>query len=467
VKRKVRDVGLMNTKLDIIAPSDIGPTRPVMLLALLATLFLGLFIIYEREKLSDSRYDQQLRREVILDVFVIRENIQAQIFDRILALRELATIISQDPDVSDEVFGAAAQRYLTNNPEVINVAMAPDLIITSIFPIEGNEKAIGLNYRENEEQFPKVQQAMETGDGLVTGPVNLVQGGQGLILRQPIFVKRNPEDEASQEPWGMLSMVVDYQAFLDGLGLPEFTKKYDILIHEIGAESHEQQTFFGDPAILDRDPEKLEFDFPFGVWELAATTAGGWPKFRPDFQRTLAIEYLVLVLVLGVLWYVLQLVEAHRTNKRLLTNAIEALPDAFVIFDPKGRMVTCNSRYVELLGGDPELIVPGVHYRQLILAAIDRRNMLEAIGREQEWLADWEQKRKKGSFDHEITTLTGRVIRASDRTMPDGNTVGLRVDVTELKEAKVAADAANKAKSGSAPGRGVIPTVARAEWSLA
>jgi PAS domain-containing protein len=130
-------------------------------------------------------------------------------------------------------------------------------------------------------------------------------------------------------------------------------------------------------------------------------------------------------------------------------------------------MVTCNSRYVELLGGDPELIVPGVHYRQLILAAIDRRNMLEAIGREQEWLADWEQKRKKGSFDHEITTLTGRVIRASDRTMPDGNTVGLRVDVTELKEAKVAADAANKAKSGSAPGRGVIPTVARAEWSLA
>jgi len=177
VKRKARDVGLMNKKFDIIAPSDIGPTRPVMFLALLATMFLGLFIIYEREKLSDSRYDQQLRREVILDVFVIRENIQAQIFDRILALRELATIISQDPDVSDEVFGATAQRYLTNNPEVINVAMAPDLVITSIFPIEGNEKAIGLNYRQNEEQFPKVQQAMETGNGLVTGPVNLVQGG--------------------------------------------------------------------------------------------------------------------------------------------------------------------------------------------------------------------------------------------------------------------------------------------------
>jgi len=192
VKRKARDVGLMNKKFDIIAPSDIGPTRPVMFLALLATMFLGLFIIYEREKLSDSRYDQQLRREVILDVFVIRENIQAQIFDRILALRELATIISQDPDVSDEVFGATAQRYLTNNPEVINVAMAPDLVITSIFPIEGNEKAIGLNYRQNEEQFPKVQQAMETGNGLVTGPVNLVQGGAGADPAATDFYKAEP-----------------------------------------------------------------------------------------------------------------------------------------------------------------------------------------------------------------------------------------------------------------------------------
>lgn len=427
--------------------SDEGPTRPVMLAVLGLMVVIGVFVIFEREKLANSRYDFQLRREVLQDVFLIRENIQSEIFDRILEMRELATFIRQNPNASDAEFASFVQDYLDEHPEVISIGVAPDLVVQSVFPLKGNEKALGLDYRRNKEQFPKVQQAMETGNGIVTGPVNLVQGGLGLILRKPIFLQTGSAQSQTKEPWGILSMVVDYDAFLSGMGLSEFNSRYDILIREIGAEQYEQQTFFGDPSILERDPEKLLFDFPFGVWELAATTAGGWPSYRPDIFKSIIAEVLLLCGAIALFCYVMHLIEMQRANKRLLFGAIEALPDAFVMFDPRGNLMNCNSKFREMHGKNSDMIKPGISYKDLFASALAQGVVANSAGREKELTKAWMKTRGAGSFDAEITSSNGRVLRVADRVMPDGNIVGLRIDVTELKEAKIAAEAANKAKS--------------------
>ena len=56
-----------------------------------------------------------------------------------------------------------------------------------MYPLAGNEAAIGLDYRTNEVQREAALRVRETGKLVVAGPLDLVQGGTGLIGRAPIY----------------------------------------------------------------------------------------------------------------------------------------------------------------------------------------------------------------------------------------------------------------------------------------
>ena len=50
----------------------------------------------------------------------------------------------------------------------------------------------------------------------------------------------------------------------------------------------------------------------------------------------------------------------------LLTEAIEALPDGFVLYDPDDRLVICNTKYREIYSTSQDLIVPGATFEEII-----------------------------------------------------------------------------------------------------
>lgn len=85
-----------------------------------------------------------------------------------------------------------------------NFTIAVGTKIAHVYPLTGNEAVIGKDYRDLAAQWPTVKLAIETNKVVLTGPVNLVQGGVGLIYRAPIFVEG--------EYWGMLSTVIDIPA---------------------------------------------------------------------------------------------------------------------------------------------------------------------------------------------------------------------------------------------------------------
>jgi sensor domain CHASE-containing protein len=90
---------------------------------------------------------------------------------------------------------------------VRNFAVAVGYRITYIYPVKGNEKAVGLNYSDAPVQWPDVKRAIDTGRPVLTGPLALVQGGSGLIYRVPIF--------AGGKYWGLLSSVIDTKSLLN------------------------------------------------------------------------------------------------------------------------------------------------------------------------------------------------------------------------------------------------------------
>jgi signal transduction histidine kinase/DNA-binding response OmpR family regulator len=142
------------------------------------------------------------------------------------------------------------------------------------------------------------------------------------------------------------------------------------------------------------------------------------------------------------------------TEQMRIWAAIDVLPDAFVLFDREERLLACNQRYREMFPDSAPLIQPGVTFEDLLRHGLKNGHVPEAVGREEEWLADRLQHFRAADTIAENTLANGRVVLESDHVTPDGGRVGLRTDITAIREqqaqleaARKAAEAANRAKS--------------------
>ena len=132
---------------------------------------------------------------------------------------------------------------------------------------------------------------------------------------------------------------------------------------------------------------------------------------------------------------------------RRLEAAIETLPDGFVYYDADDRLVLANSRYREIYAASAPVIRPGERFEDILRYGLRQGQYAEAIGREEEWLADRMAAHNRAESSIEQRLGDGRVLRIYEKDTPDGGRVGLRIDVTELYDARRRAEAASRAKS--------------------
>jgi hypothetical protein len=143
------------------------------------------------------------------------------------------------------------------------------------------------------------------------------------------------------------------------------------------------------------------------------------------------------------------------TEQMRIWAAIEAIPDGFVLFDREDRLLTCNQRYRDIYDQSAPAMQPGTKFEDILRYGLARGQHPDAVGREEEWLAQRLEMRRTNPHDaHEQHLSSGRWIRAYDHPTPDGGRVGLRIDITAMKEqqeelarAREAAEAASRAKS--------------------
>jgi len=129
-------------------------------------------------------------------------------------------------------FSRIARYLIEDDADIIrNVALARRLVVSHVHPLYGNSTALGLDYRAVAAQWPMVQQAISQREVTVAGPVNLVQGGKGIIARYPIYLPR--EGLREQVLWGIASLVLDFDLFLERIRMDRITPSYDVAIHGI------------------------------------------------------------------------------------------------------------------------------------------------------------------------------------------------------------------------------------------
>ncbi|MGL4239056.1 response regulator [Tabrizicola sp.] len=133
------------------------------------------------------------------------------------------------------------------------------------------------------------------------------------------------------------------------------------------------------------------------------------------------------------------------TEQMRIWAAIDVLPDGFVLFDREERLLACNQRYREMFPDSAPLMQPGVTFEDLLRNGLRNGHIPEAVGSEEDWLTNRLQHFRAADTIAENALAGGRVILESDHITPDGGRVGLRTDITALREQQAALDAARKA----------------------
>jgi PAS domain S-box-containing protein len=129
--------------------------------------------------------------------------------------------------------------------------------------------------------------------------------------------------------------------------------------------------------------------------------------------------------------------EAKQNHERLV-NAIESLNDGFILFDADDRLVLCNSRNKEFYPEHAERLVPGISFEDLVRNSVMSGEIKDAVGREEDFIRERMARHKQGAKRHEVLRTDGRWLLQTDRITEHGEMVGIRTDITELKNREMA-----------------------------
>ena len=125
--------------------------------------------------------------------------------------------------------------------------------------------------------------------------------------------------------------------------------------------------------------------------------------------------------------------DARRSHERL-REAIDILPQGIVFLDGEGRYILWNKKYSEIYSATADLFKPGIRLEDTLRIGVERGDYPEAQGREEQWIAERLQKLYQPGARHEQMLADGRCILIEERLTADGGVIGLRVDITELKQ---------------------------------
>ena len=118
--------------------------------------------------------------------------------------------------------------------------------------------------------------------------------------------------------------------------------------------------------------------------------------------------------------------------RQMLEDAIESLPEGFVIWDKDDQFVMCNQRYREINKISEKVLKPGVTWKEFVRMGAEMGQYEEALGRVDEW---YKERIASMHVDNvsEYQLADGCWVVASSHSTRQGGRVAVRRDVTERR----------------------------------
>jgi diguanylate cyclase (GGDEF)-like protein/PAS domain S-box-containing protein len=244
---------------------------------------------------------------------------------------------------------------------VRSIALAPDNVLRFVNPLAGNEAALGLRYLDHPAQRDAVLKMMESRRFVLAGPLDLVQGGVGLINRFPIYLPA--ADGHPERYWGLASIVLRFDSLLRASGLLDTDPNVRYALRGRDGMGADGEVIHGEPAIFNLDPVKVDVVLPDNArWQLAAVPVGGWRGARQD-TRVISIWIagsLVSVAIAGLLGLgqlQIRRIRLRDADLSLAASVIHSSNEAIVVTDEGDRIVSVNPAFSKLTGQTREAVL--------------------------------------------------------------------------------------------------------------
>ncbi|OUS29002.1 hypothetical protein A9Q99_10340 [Gammaproteobacteria bacterium 45_16_T64] len=236
-------------------------------LAMIAIL--ALIIEFEIERGLREEIKQKDQFTLVQKMSSIGAKLKGNLQTNLSLLTGFSAYISAEPDLSYIDFSNYAREVFKKDTMLINFTAAKDLVVNYVYPLAGNEKVVGLNYRENPEQREMVMQTVNTAQLQVVGPINLIQGGVAFIGRVPIYTGEG----ATRSLWGIISAPLSAELLYRQSGILQVDQGVRLALRSVDSLGNKGPAFLGDQAIYD-DVNAYQYDIEVGggVWQLAGVT---------------------------------------------------------------------------------------------------------------------------------------------------------------------------------------------------
>lgn len=186
----------------------------------------------------------------------------------------LGNYIIDGSDMDENTFSELAEKIPNEDGVVKAFELAPEGIITEIYPMQGNSEALGLDVLGEHERKKDAALAKETGEYTLGGPYQLKQGGTGALLFKPVY--RN-DDSGKSSFWGFVLQVIDWDRFMSDINLQSLSEAdFSYKIWSYDRSSGDKVIFAQSQEDMPEDSLTIECEIPNNTWYFDIVPSNGW-----------------------------------------------------------------------------------------------------------------------------------------------------------------------------------------------
>lgn len=245
-------------------------------------------------------------------------------------------------------------------PGIAAMGLSPGGVVKQVVPRKGNENSIGFDQLNDPRQGAEAMRARESGQLTLAGPVELVQGGLGVVGRQPVYLE---DARGERRFWGFTYVTIRLPDVLAAARLPQLTERgMRYRLWRVRPDDGREQTIAASDPAPGADAVGRTLTLPNGEWTLSLAPARGWGDGGVLASRILM--GLLFALLMAYLARLLAALKAHERGLELqvalrtsvieatqqqLRATIDAIPDPLFEIDEEGVFHSAHSQRADLL----------------------------------------------------------------------------------------------------------------------
>ena len=289
----------------------------VGLIAFLTALIVGVFLLHNLEK------DEKTTGKYMAQITEKRVRARLDQYSMLSAL--LGNYISAGENLDENTFSELAEKIPNEDGVIKAFELAPEGIVTDIYPKQGNEGAFGLDMLQEHERKKDAILARDSGKYTIGGPYQLKQGGTGALLFNPVYQDNNSEQG---EFWGFVILVIDWERFIGEINLDYLSDAdfcYRIWTYDRGSRDKiilaESQDHMPDNILT------VECAVPNNTWYFDIIPSEGWSP-RSYWIMCIVISYVFSLLIATVFYLISSKKHRERQYEAELEKAAEQAKNA-------------------------------------------------------------------------------------------------------------------------------------------